>query len=259
MKLELSEQAFHQAWKHFGLGTKPLVLNVLPEGVLQGERRAAEQRAWEELRRAGFGDEVREDDVHGVLLPLHRYEQAFDLTFRESAPSGEQRAMTGLVAVARTRATLAVRADGGVRLAAVPADSAVRALLGVLPEVRPGPGRGVSVRSAAVEHAASQAGSDDRAMTEGLTRMGVRREDARSLVAMAGGPRLAFAQVGAAVMDGGGKRQRAPMVTHCFANAQGWYLFENSTRSGEAWTTIAPIDKQRMAGRVLDLLKTLPR
>ena len=33
--LELSHQAFHELWKHFQLGTKPLVLNVLPDGITQ--------------------------------------------------------------------------------------------------------------------------------------------------------------------------------------------------------------------------------
>ncbi|MBB5152736.1 ESX secretion-associated protein EspG [Saccharopolyspora phatthalungensis] len=258
MKFELSKQAFYEAWKHFKLGTKPLVLNVLPEGILQSERREVERRAWEELRALGFGNEMREDDIYGVFLPLQRYERAFDITFNERKPDGAKLKLTGMVANVRNSATLAVQTEETVRMQALPADAMVRAVLSVLPEdVKAGPGRGVSLRSSAMEQAATAAGKSDRAMADGLSRQGVRRDDARTLVEMAGGPRTAWAQVGASIMDGQGKRHRAPMVTNFFANAKGWYLIENNRRSAEAWTTIAPIDKQRMATRVQDLMKAL--
>lgn len=257
VKIELSKQAFYEAWKHFQLGAKPLVLNVLPDGVLQSERRAAEKRAWEELRALGFGDRDREDDVHGLFLPLHRYERAFDITYRYRTPDGDEASLSGLVANVRTAATLAVQTDTSVRLQALPADSMVRALLSVLPDVQAGPGRGVSLRSAQMAAAAHGAGASNRAMAEGLVRQGVRRDDARAVVEMAGARRIAFAQVGAAVMDGMGKRTRAGMVTNFFATAQGWYVIEENRRTGEPWTTVAPVDKERMASRVQDLLKAL--
>ncbi|WP_235884120.1 ESX secretion-associated protein EspG [Saccharopolyspora elongata] len=115
----------------------------------------------------------------------------------------------------------------------------------------------MSLRSAVMEEASRAAGASDLAMAEGLARQGIRRDDARTLVEMAGGQRVAWAQFGASIMDGQGKRRRAPMVTNFFANAKGWYFIENSRRSAEAWTTIAPADKQRMATRIQDLLKTL--
>ncbi|MGW5647164.1 ESX secretion-associated protein EspG [Saccharopolyspora sp. NPDC003752] len=258
MKFELSKQAFYEAWKHFELGAKPLVLNVLPEGILQSERREAERRAWEELRALGFGNEMREDDIYGVFLPLQRYERAFDVTFNERKPDGSKRELSGLVANVRNNATLAVQTEQSVRLQALPADAMVRAALSVLPDdVKAGPGRGVSLRSDAMEQAAKAAGKSDRAMAEGLARQGIRRDDARTLVEMAGGERIAWAQLGASVMDGQGKRHRAPMVTNFFATAKGWYLIENSRRSAEAWTTVAPVDKQRMATRIQDLMKTI--
>lgn len=257
MKFELSRQAFHEAWKHFDLGTKPIVLNVLPEGVLESERREVQRRAWDELHRLGFGNEMREEDICSVFLPLRRYERSFDITFGERTADGERKT-TGMVANVRSTATLAVMTEESVRLQALPADSMVRALLSVLPDdVQPGPGRGVSVRSAAMSAAAKGAGKDDRAMADGLVRQGVRRDEARLLVEMAGGQRVAWAQVGAAVMDGQGKRHRAPMVTNFFATAKGWYLIETNTRGAEPWTTVAPIDKQRMASRVKDLMKTI--
>ncbi|QUH01631.1 ESX secretion-associated protein EspG [Saccharopolyspora erythraea] len=258
MKIELSKQAFYEAWKHFKLGTKPIVLNVLSEGVLQSERRAAEQRAWDELRGLGFGDRDREDDIYGLFLPLHRYERAFDVTFRRLV-DGEQRKLSGMVAAVRANATLAVQTEDRVQLQALPTDSMVRALLSVLPDLKAGPGRAVSLRSAQMEKAAKEAGKSDLAMAEGLARNGVRRDDARALIDMAGGKRTSFAQFGAAVMDGHGKRARGAVVTNCFANAKGWYFMEESRRSGEPWTTIAPIDKAKLAPRVQDLLKSIPR
>jgi hypothetical protein len=254
--ITLSKQAFYEAWKYFELGTKPLPLNVLPDGILQSERRTAEQRAWDELRKVGFGDRDREDDIHGVLLPLQRYERAFDITYRHIV-NGEQQRRSGMVANARTSATLAVNSGEAVRLATLPVDAMIRALLSVLPDVQAGPGRGVSLRSKQLDTAASNAGESNRAMGEGLVRQGVRREDARVLVEMAGVDRVAFAQFGASIMDSLGKAVRAPMVTNCFATTQGWYLMEESRRSGEPWTTIAPIDKSRMGSRVQDLLKTI--
>jgi hypothetical protein len=255
--IELSHQAFYEAWKHFKLGTKPLVLNVFPQAMMESERREAEKHAWDELRRAGFGNRDAEDDIYSALLPLHRYEHSFDITYRHLT-EGEQRRRTGMVANVRANATLAVNGEESVRLATLRADSMTRALLSILPEVKAGPGKAVSIRSRQLDKAAEDAGDSNRAMQEGLMRQGVRRDDARALVEMAGVERIAFAQIGASVMDKRGRYARAPMVTNLFATIQGWYLIEESRRSGEAWTTIAPVDKSRMSSRVRDLLKTIP-
>lgn len=255
MDIELSNQAFYEAWQHFKLGTPPITLNVLPEGVLEDERRAAQRRAHEELRRHGLGDFDKEDILHGVFLPLHRYERCFDISYRHKF-SGQEQKLAGMVASAGNAATLAVRSHTSIRLVRLRAESMVRALLSVLPELQAGSGKAVSLRSAQLDAAAAKAGESDRAMADGLSRNGVKREDARLLVDMAGGDRLGFAQVGASIMDGQGKRARAPMVTNCFATAKGWYLIEETRRSGEPWTTIAPIDKQRLAPRIEQLMKT---
>ena len=254
---ELSHHAFHELWRHFQLGTKPTVLNVLPDGVTQSEREEAERRAWDELRQHGIHDRDRADDLYGVLLPLHRYERAFDITYRYLA-GGENRRKSGLVASSRQSATLAVQSADKVRISVARPDDMLRALLSVLPEVHAGPGKGVSVRTAQFNAAASESDGSNRAMSEGLTRQGVRRDDVRALMDMAGSQRIAFAQFGANMMDGYGKRKRAAMVTNCFANANGWYLLEESRRGSEPWTTLAPVDKQRMGGRIQELLKAIP-
>jgi hypothetical protein len=254
--MELSQQAFYEAWKYFKLGTKPLVLNVFPQGLMESERRAAEQRAWDELRRIGLGNRDDEDDIYSALLPLHHYDRAFDITYRHKE-AGKQRRRTGMVASVRANATLAVVGEESVRVSTLRADAMIRALLSVLPEITPGPGRGVSVRSKQFDAAAEDAGDSDRAMIEGLMRQGVRRDDARALVEMAGAERVAYAQVGASITDRQGHHTRAPMVTNVFATPRGWYLMEESHRSGEPWTTIAPIDRQRMGSRVHDLLKAI--
>lgn len=258
MEFELSHQAFYEVWKYFELGTKPLTLNVLPQGVVQSERKEAEDRAWDELRRLGINDRDRADDIYGLLLPLQRYERTFDITYRYLV-DGEDCRKSGMVAEARGSATLALRSEKSVRLAGMRPDSMMRALLGVLPEIQAGPGKGVSLRSAQFDEAAAGAGSSNRAMSEGLVRRGVRKEDARNLVEMAGSKRIAFAQFGASIMDTHGRRRRAAMVTNCFATASGWYMMEESRRGSEPWTTFAPTDKARMRSRVQDLLKAVPR
>lgn len=254
--MELSQQAFYEAWKYFKMGTKPLVLNVLPQGVMESERRRVENRAWDELRRHGFGNRDDEDDIYGALLPLHKYDRAFDITYRY-LEGGKPHTSTGMVANVRANATLAVLTEESVRVSTLRADAMVRAILSVLPEVKPGPGRGISVRSKQFDAAAATAGESDRAMTEGLMRQGVRRADAKAIVEMAGADRTAFAQFGASMTDRGGHRSRAPMVTNAFATSRGWYLMEESHSGSEPWTTIAPIDRQRLGSRIQDLLKAI--
>ncbi|WP_460326615.1 ESX secretion-associated protein EspG, partial [Actinopolyspora lacussalsi] len=131
------------------------------------------------------------------------------------------------------------------------------AVVGVLPEPNPGPGKAVSVPSDQLDAEAAEAGDSDRAMCEALLRRGVRRDDASALVDMAGGERVGYAQFGAARMDRRGNRSRAPMVTNCFATNNGWYLMEETIRSGRAWTTFAPIDRNRLAERVRELAGTI--
>jgi hypothetical protein len=256
--IALSHQAFHELWKHFGLGSKPLALNVLPQGVLLDERRAAEARAWDELRAIGIDDRDRSDDLHGALLPLHHHDHAFDLTYRYREGDQERR-KTGLVAADRHNATLAVHDADHVRIVVTRPDAMVRALLDVLPDLEAGPGKGVSLRSGDLDQVAAEAGASNRAMQEGLVRRGVRREDVRALVEMAGQERVAFAQFGASITDSAGHRRRAATVTNCFATPRGWYFMEESARGSEPWTTFAPVDKPRMGTRIKDLLKTVPR
>lgn len=256
MDIELSKQAFHLAWQHFRLGSKPLALNVLPEGVTASERGESEERAWEELRRLGFGDRDREDDISAVFLPLHCYQRAFDIVYRY-VEDGEQHRMSGLAASGSMTAALAVQGAETVRLMQLRAEELHRAVVSVLPEPQAGPGKAVSLRSEHLDAAAAEAGESNRAMRESLIRQGVRRDDADALVEMAGHERIGYAQFGASVMDRRGNRTRAPMVTNCFATPRGWYLMEETRRTGEAWTTFAPIDQPRMARRVQDLLDTI--
>lgn len=254
MDIELSHQAFHELWNHFQLGTKPLVLNALPVGISQSDREQAERRAWDELREHGIYDRDGADDLYGLMLPLYRYQHAFDITYRYLV-GDEDRRKSGMVATSRCATTLGLMSADTVRLASARSDGMVRALLSVLPEMNPGSGKGVSVRSSKFHAAAGNGDESNRALTEGLIRQGVRRDDVRNLVDMAGTQRVAFAQFGASTMDSVGKRHRASMVTNCFATSKGWYLLEESKRGSEPWMTLAPVDKQRMSTRVQDLLK----
>lgn len=257
MNIELSEQAFHLAWQHFRLGTKPLLLNVLPEGITERQRRDAEQRAEQELRRLGFGDRDAEDDISGVFFPLNHYRNSFDLVYRYLTEQGEHR-RTALAAVGPGSAALVVREDGVVRMRQLRSDDVPhRAVVGVLSGLSPGPGKAVSVPSEQLDAAAGEAGDSDRAMREALLRRGVRRDDASALVDMAGGERVGYAQFGAAQMDQRGNRFRSGTVSNCFATAKGWYLMEETRRSGQAWTTFAPIDHNRMTERVRELTRTI--
>ncbi|QGK69686.1 ESX secretion-associated protein EspG [Allosaccharopolyspora coralli] len=254
MNIELSGQAFHELWEHLGLGVKPLALNVLPDGILESERREAEHHAVDELRRYGYGDRDGEDDLLGALQPLRRYERSYDIVYR-FRDGDELPRHTGIVANQGNQATLAVYTGQTVRITTVANEDMSRAILNVVPEMKPGPGNGVSVRSAVLKEAGAEAGSSPRALVDALARRGVRREEANALSEMVGSKRLQYAQFGAATMDGLGKRTRMPMVTNCYSNAAGWFLMEENPRGAEPWTTFAPMDKQRMRLRVEDLFK----
>lgn len=254
VNIELSDQAFHELWDHLGLGVKPLALNVLPDGILESERREAKNRAVDELRQHGYGDRDGEDDLLDALDPLRRYERAYDIIYRFRDGDALPR-HTGLVANQGNRATLAVYTGQTVRITTVPTEDMSRAILNVVPEMKPGPGNGVSVRSAILKEAGSEAGSSPRALVDALARRGARRDEASSLADMVGSQRLQYAQFGAATMDGLGKRTRMPMVTTCYSTASGWFLMEENPRGAEPWTTFAPMDKQRMRLRVEDLFK----
>lgn len=256
MKIELSEQAFHLAWQHYGLGPKPLSLNILPSGITEDERRHAEQQGQDELGRLGFGDRDVEDGISGLFYPLNRYSTSFDLVNRHIV-DGEQRRRTAFAAVGPASSALAVWESGTVRMIQLRAEELPRSIVGVLSDIQPGPGTAVSVPSQKLDAAAAEAGESNRAMREGLQRLGVRRDEASALVEMAGSRRVSHAQFGASKMDRRGNRTRASMVTNCFATSNGWYLLEEARRTGEAWTTIAPIDRQRMTDRVRSLTKAI--
>ncbi|SHE54278.1 ESX secretion-associated protein EspG [Streptoalloteichus hindustanus] len=250
MPIALDRAEFNVLWRRLGLGARPLVLALAEQGGTLDEAGQLDDRAWDALcgRQLAASDGSVHPDLDLALRVVAQPSVAVDLRW-SAGPGHELRALS---AVRAETGILAVLFDGVVHLDLVRDTAFVEAVLGLLPAVPPGPGTAVNVPSGAVEEA-NREGGDDYAFESALLDAGVRPGDARLLVDMVGGDRVAAGQFGAASWDRWGARTRAPWVVTVTDTARGRYAFYE--RSG--WLTVAPVDHHRLVDLLHELVRSV--
>jgi EspG family len=155
-------------------------------------------------------------DSHGVVTPhLHESMSVFahadvEVDLRFAAGRGAE--VRAAVTVHDGVAVLAVVTNGHVRFSRLPAETALPALVNVLPPVEPARGTLVSLPVAEVDAAITRSmengqDSDDGVIGD-LTAHGMYGADARLFVSLVGSKRLRFAEFGITLRDGAGVRHR---------------------------------------------------
>ncbi|WP_344678625.1 ESX secretion-associated protein EspG [Saccharopolyspora taberi] len=247
--VRLSALEFDVLVEHLELGSMPLVLKVPSPGRTHTERAELVESAWRSLSGRALGDPADLDPwlertLRLLARPLREVDGRLWLG----------RSVRVLAAAADGEAALAVKDGDTLTLRPAAASGLPREAASVLPQLGPGPGRSVSVRSSDLDAAADEAGADVEALEAALRRRGVRADDAETLTSMVGeaGPR---GQFGAAARDRLGRRSRAGHVVGFFDTAHGRYVqVRRESPSGDVWSTIAPVDSRRMTGHLEELL-----
>ncbi|AHH94529.1 ESX secretion-associated protein EspG [Kutzneria albida] len=249
IKLDYAELGV--AWQRSRLPALPTILTWRNHTPPPTDPQEALEQAEARLRARGLLDRHLDDDLYGALaLVAHA---SFELDLRYAPAPGRE-----LRACVAARGSFAVRAvlDGdSVRLDAVPDHSLTASLVRVLPETPPATGSTVSVPTADLEAAVTEAAErgidSDGAVEAGLRARGIRSDAARNLSALVAGERSAYGKFAAAVRDSAGARHRSPNIVKVFDTARGRVaLFE---RNG--YTVAAPADVILLVRVVGELLE----
>ncbi|GAA2338983.1 hypothetical protein GCM10009854_14250 [Saccharopolyspora halophila] len=243
----LSTLEFDVLTEHLGIPRVPLVLKVPSPGRTRSERAGLVEAAWRSLGQRGLGDPGGLDPELERMLRL--------LTDNEREVDGRlwlQRSIRVFAAADSERAVLVTK-DETLNLRPISPAGLPREAVAVLPQLPPGPGRSVSVRSADLDAAAAEAGASPERLPGELRRLGVRADDAEALAEMVAGA-TSRGQFGAAKWRRG-RRERAERVIGFFDTAHGRYVqLRRRSPSGEEWSTITPAEHLRLAGHLAELL-----
>ncbi|RRO12776.1 ESX secretion-associated protein EspG [Saccharopolyspora rhizosphaerae] len=250
-RISLSALEFDVLVEHLRIDHVPLVLKVPSPGRTHSERAELVASAWRRLSRRGLvsGGELDE----GLDRALHLIT---DPAREVDGRCWAQRSVRVLAAAEKggEHAVLAVKDEDVLTFSPASASGLPRAAVSPLPDVPAGPGRSVSVPSDALDAAAEEVGEAVERLPAALQRRGVRSDDAEALAEMVAGA-ATRGQFGVAARDRHGRRTRAERVIGFFDTALGRYVQSRTTSaSGQAWSTIAPVNDRRLIGRLDELL-----
>lgn len=208
-------------WRRAELGEPPMIWRHTAPGYAGDDPEAQIDEAETQLARAGILDEAGIPDpaLVAALRLVERAPLLLDSRFT-ALGSAEQRAMVAVGAEATVRTVLA----DGVLLLDEPSAPAAAALLGCWPDADPVPGRFVELPADRVDRAVAasrdRGGGADTAVADEMEIAGLPLADVRSLLAMIGGRRTLYGQVGVTTRDGT-RTRRCPDVVQVVDTAAG--------------------------------------
>ncbi|MGJ7908796.1 ESX secretion-associated protein EspG [Actinopolyspora sp. H202] len=250
--VSLSDLEFDVLLEHLGIAEPPLVLKVPSPGRTHERRRELCEAARRSMAERGLWA------GNAPIDSLRRMMRVLEAPTREVDGRCWSGRSVRMLAAARgageaAEAVLVVKEEQRLWLRPAATTGLAREALSALPEVEAGSGRSVSLPSADLETAASEAGDDLPALRAALCARGVRAEEAETLVGMLDGVH-ASGQFGAAVRRKHAVRHRAEHVVGFFDSRAGRYVqLRRDTSSGEPWSTLAPVDRRGLVNRVAEL------
>ena len=249
-EVELSALEFDVLAEHLGLERLPLVLKVPSPGRTRTERAELVDSAWRSLSARGLG---RPSDPDPELARMLRLLARPDREVDGRTWFGHSVRVLAARSAKADAAVLVVKDEDCLTLRPAATTGLPREAVSVLPQLPAGPGKSVTLRSADLDAAVAEAGQV-RELGASLRRRGIRGEDAEVL------PRMlreaqARGQFGAAARNRVNRRTRAAHVVGFFDTPRGRYVqLRRDSPSGDAWSTVAPVDTRRIIGHLDELL-----
>jgi hypothetical protein len=246
--IRLSASAFDILWSDLGHSRVPGPLCVPSVGATEAERAVIRRSVYDNLAERGLFGEGRLDPALEERLDLLAsasvtVECEAMIDFADPQPLRCVAAATGGAAV------LAAQPKQTIGLSALGAGDLVAAAVGVLPELEPGPGYGVSLPAAALGADVA----DPMFETGGDGRSRAFEQQIREVLAIQARPVLAAGQF--SVRLGSGARSSRIGGVSWFVTDVGAYLGAREPgRAGQDWVSVAPADNGRLAARVAALL-----
>ncbi|MEU6644825.1 ESX secretion-associated protein EspG [Saccharomonospora sp. NPDC046836] len=246
--IRVSASGFDILWSDLGHGRPPAPLHVPSVGETGADRSSIRHAVYDNLAERGlFAGGVVDADLRARLDLLAGASLYVECEAMVDLSDAEP--VRAVVAVLGREAVLAVQPRQTIGLAAVSAGEVFDAAVGVLPELEPGPGYGMSLPASLL----AGGGPEDPVYGDATTR-GSRsyEQQVREALAIAARPVLGAGQFSVRVRDG--MRLRRLGGLSWFVTDVGAYLGAVAPgRGGERWMSVAPVDRHRLAARLADL------
>jgi len=235
----LSLPAFEVLWEGLRAGSVPYPFEISQHGETLDERARIKSAVHADLERRSLARRGRpEPELEDALGLFARPDLRI---IAMGMPDVEGEVLLRACVVARGGyAVLAVQDDTSVTLTLVRDNALAAALVSVLPQKRPGPGKPVTVPASAFEQERPRQGITSSVRGGG-------NEDLKVLHAM-----LASPMVGTGHFTVERDRQRFPAITW-FDTVQGRYV-NMPARNGPDWITVAPADNHGLAQHLTRVL-----
>jgi hypothetical protein len=246
--VNLSHVEFDVVWEELGLGDRPYPLTVPVFGETMGERAALREKVLRSLDERGEVPPRLEDQL--VMLVRNRF------TIDGQLSVGQH--LRVLAAGRGEKGLLAVQTDAEVRLTSVRSSALVNAVVGLLPDEKPGPGTPVFLPSALFELALDAFAENGYLGFETtLRRGGINGRDLRGLSTLVESGRRGGGQLAANSVDRVGRRTRTPVLNWFDTDGGRYVMYAERRPDHEEWLTCAPGDSERIARRLTELVASV--
>jgi hypothetical protein len=236
-------------WRWEGHDRMPSVLVSTVEWMDDDTRREADRQILAELAGRGLlaGGGVKAD-VRATFQALTRPE--FEVFGWISTP---QRTLGVLAAAGNGEATLVVREGEAAWLSPVRPDDVAEAVVAQLPAVPPAHGRSINVSEA--DFTGTARPNSEEAWT-GFNRVS-EPHDVRTLKALLDEPVLGISRLWVAARGADGRLHQAETPITVRDTAEGRWLMQTTTSSGQRWVIAAPAGPQLVTSKLYEVLRGL--
>lgn len=245
--IRVSASAFDVLWADLGLGLPPEPLAVHSVGHTDEERARVREAVYANLAERGLYEDDRVDAELAARLELLA---AADVLVSCEA-LGDMTAEEPFRAVAGARGrhgVLATQPERTIGVAGIGSGELFSAIVDTLPELRPGPGHGVSLPASTLE-----GDIEDPVYGGRGARSAASAAQLREVLAIQARPVYGAGQFSVHVRGADGHRHRAGGLTWFDTDLGAYCATTTPGRGGHPWITVTPTDGPRLAARLADL------
>lgn len=244
--IRVSASAFDVLWSDLGHAAPPWPLSVRSVGGTEAERAEIRGAVYENLAERGLYDGDRLDAALEARLDLLARGEVY--VECEALADMTAEAPFRAVAAARGRhGVLATQPEQTIALSGIGDGEVFAAIVGVLPELRPGPGYGISLPATRFD-----GDLEDPVFGEG--RSSASDSQLREVLAIQARPVYSAGQFTVRTRDRDGRAHRAGGLTWFDTDVGAYCAARTEGRGGQAWVNVSPVDGPRLAARLAGLL-----
>jgi hypothetical protein len=248
--IRVSASALDILWTDLGHARPPEPLSLRSVGGTHEERADIRQAVYGNLADRGLFRDGQLDPALQIRLDT----LATANTYVECEALADMAAETPFRAVAASRgkqAVLATQPSQTIALSSIRESEVFSAIVDLLPELRPGPGYGVSLPAAALGGAVEDPVFGDRPASG---RSGSRDRQISEVLAIQARPVYSAGQFSVQVRDGQGKLRRAGGLSWFVTDVGAYFGTVTAGRNDQEWVNLAPADGPRLIARLASIL-----